>query len=301
MSEPAASPSEPPGIKAWVLAARPKTLPAAVAPVWLGSYLGYRATGEFKIGFFFLALGSCVALQIATNLFNDALDFKKGTDNEERIGPKRATASGWLSPNVVMLAALGVLFVAGMLALPLLIELGWPILAIGIPSLFLCFGYTGGPFPLAYKGMGEIFVVGFFGLVAVGGTYFIQTGTWNIDAVVLGLQVGFLSAVLIEINNLRDVEGDAASGKRTAAVRFGASFGHTLLAVFLFGVHMLGFYWITSDRGMAFLLPLFILPLGIFIGISVFRTSPSPAYNRFLALSALHLVLFTVAFTLGLK
>ena len=196
-------------------------MPAAIAPVTVGTVLGAQLAGAWRIDLAVFALLSCLALQIATNLFNDAIDHEKGADTEKRLGPRRVTASGDLSSRQVMWAALVVLGVSCLCALPLWLDRGWPIIAIGIPSLYLCYGYTGGPVPLAYRGLGDLFVLVFFGWVAVIGSCFLQTGRFDPEAVLLGTQIGLLSVALIAINNLRDHEEDAETGKRTLTVRFG--------------------------------------------------------------------------------
>jgi 1,4-dihydroxy-2-naphthoate polyprenyltransferase len=178
-------------------------------------------------------------------------------------------------------------------------ERGWVMLVIGVPSLFLAYGYTGGPFPLAYLGLGELFVILFFGLVAVMGTVFVQTGEWPWPAAVLGLQVGLLSAVLITINNLRDVEEDRRSGKRTLAVRtgregmLGVLEGMIYLPMVLTGLgRYFGMPWL-------FLLSLPWFLLGLTVVHLVKRTEPGPAYNGYLALAALQLLGFAVVVTIA--
>ncbi len=287
-------------LKAWVLAARPKTLPAAVAPVTVGTVLGAQLAGAWRMDLAILALLSCLALQIATNLFNDAIDHAKGADTEKRMGPRRVTASGDLSSHQVMWAALLVLGVSGLCALPLWQARGWPIIAIGIPSLYLCYGYTGGPMPLAYRGLGDLFVLVFFGWVAVIGSCFLQTAQFDAEAVLLGTQIGLLSVALIAINNLRDHEEDTGTGKRTLAVRFGPFLARIEITLTLLLPSLLGLAWLAFGRSAVALWPLATLPLGGFIAARVWATPPSPAYNRFLALSALHLILSAGLLTLAL-
>lgn len=159
------------------LAARPKTLTASLIPVWAGCMVVQKLTGSWNASLALLTLTSCLCLQIACNFFNDAIDHAKHADTERRTGPVRMTASGALSHGTVMLIGLFFLLGACLLAFPFIELRGWPILAIGIPSLYFTYGYTGGPWPLAYKGLGEIFVILFFGLVAVLGTILVQIGT----------------------------------------------------------------------------------------------------------------------------
>lgn len=276
----------------WIAAARPKTLGAAIAPVVVGCALAEKISGKLDWWLAFCTLGSCMALQIGTNFFNDALDTEKGADTHARIGPRRITASG-APPWMVKAAAWLMLAAASALALPLLAARGMPILYIGIPSLYFCFGYTGGPVPLAYRGLGELFVILFFGLVAVTGTAFVQTGEWYEAAVVAGVQIGCLSTVLIAINNLRDVEEDRGSNKRTLAVRFGVGFARAEILLLILTAHVAGFYWVDEGWERAFSLPLITLPLGLFVVWRVLVEPPSRGHNRLLALSGAQLLAFS--------
>jgi len=283
----------------WIQAARPKTLGAAVAPVAVGTVIGSKISGDFHAGLALATLGSCVAIQVATNWFNDALDFIKGGDTAARIGPTRITASGVVSARTVMTAAVLVLIVAAALSVPLFLARGWPILAIGIPSLYFSYGYTGGPMPLAYRGLGELFVILFFGLVAVTGSAFVQSGSWLVEALVAGVQIGCLSTVLIAVNNLRDISEDRQTGKRTLAARFGVPFARMEIYLLALAPFVLGFYWLMHDREMAFAFP---LPcLGITFGLIqwIRKTDPGPLYNRFLALSGMQLLAFALLFCIG--
>ncbi len=285
----------------WILAARPKTLGAAIAPVLVGSVLGWELSGHFCVWLALATLASCMCLQIATNLFNDALDSIKGSDTKERLGPVRITASGMMPPKTVMTVAAGVLVLATLLSIPLIWYRGWPIIAIGIPSLYFCFGYTGGPMPLAYRGLGELFVVLFFGLIAVTGSAFVQSGQWHIEAVVAGLQVGMLSTVLIAINNLRDVEEDTKTGKRTLAVRFGKTFARWEISTLLYLPYLLGIYWFLSHGWLcASILPMLTARLGCKAVHGVHKEEPSESYNIYLALAGANLVLFAVILSMGI-
>jgi 1,4-dihydroxy-2-naphthoate polyprenyltransferase len=272
-------------IRALLLAARPKTLPAAVAPVVAGSALAWRLGGEFSWLLAWCTLLSTVAIQVATNYFNDAVDARKGADTAARQGPLRAVAAGLVSPGQMMAAGGVALLVAVLWSLPMVAARGWPVVGIGVVSLFFTYGYTGGPVPLAYRGLGEIFVLLFFGLVAVAGTVFVQLGEWRTEALMLGAQVGMLSTVLISINNLRDRLEDEGSNKRTLAVRFGARFGKVEVAALCLGPYVLELRWVWP-QGVA-------LVLGLAVAGLVWVTPPGRAYNKFLALSALHLVVWT--------
>ena len=284
--------------KACLLAARPKTLPAAIVPVWTGCVLAWKFTGEFNLTLALSTLIGAIAIQIATNFYNDAIDSKKGADTEKRLGPQRVTASGLLTHKQVMALGTAFLGIAVICGTVLYQSRGWPIIAIGIPSLFLAYGYTGGPFPLAYRGMGELFVIAFFGFVAVAGTVFIQTGLWLPESLLLGGQIGMLSAILISINNLRDREEDATTGKRTLAVRLGPKYGVAILWLEIKAAAFAGIGWIAFDhRGLASASAIvFLLGLRILWGI---LTLPACAYNRMLALGGLQLILFAAAFHLA--
>jgi 1,4-dihydroxy-2-naphthoate octaprenyltransferase len=286
----------------WLLAARPKTLGAAIAPVLVGSVLGWKLSGEFCIWLMLATLGSCICLQIATNLFNDAVDGMKGSDTKERLGPVRITASGMMPAKTVLWVAVGVLAVATLLSVPLYIYRGWPIIAIGIPSLWFCYGYTGGPIPLAYRGLGELFVVLFFGLIAVTGSAFVQSGQWHFEAIIAGLQVGMLSTVLIAINNLRDIAEDTKSGKRTLAVRFGQRFARIEIFTLLGVAQVLCFYWLEKLGWFwAYLLPAFSMPVGLLVVVGLCLWEPSIRYNKLLAAAGMHLILFSILLSIGFR
>lgn len=286
-------------MNAWILATRPKTLPAAIVPVWVGCVLAWKLGGGLDWMLAAWTLGGALCIQIATNLFNDAIDAGKGADTEERIGPRRVTASGMLPLRAVYGGAVLFLLLACACGVPLFQARGWAMVAIGVPSLYLAYGYTGGPFPLAYLGLGELFVILFFGLVAVMGTVFVQSGEWFWEAAVVGLQVGLLSAVLITINNLRDQEEDLRSGKRTLVVRWGRGPVRILLALMV--LVALGLTGLGGWYGMPWLFvlctPLFLLG-GSLVRL-VWRTAPGPVYNFYLALAAVQLLLFAIALTVA--
>lgn len=279
-----------------LLAARPKTLPAAIVPVWAGCVLASKLSGQFDLTLAMLTLAGSLCIQIATNFFNDAIDAKKGADTERRLGPRRVTASGMLKPQTVMSIAIGFLILAVLCGHQLYQVRGWPILAIGIPSLLLAYGYTGGPVPLAYRGLGELFVILFFGFVAVAGTVFIQTGNWPRESWWLGLQIGLLSAVLISINNFRDREEDATTGKRTLAVRFGPKLAAAMIWLEIKVAAFAGLAWIAFEKPMLMFSSIPVFMLGARIIWGVLTLPPGPAFNRLLALAGLQLILFAALF-----
>ena len=280
-----------------LLATRPKTLPAAIVPVWVGCVLAWKLTGKFSLPLALATVGGAVFIQIATNLFNDAIDAAKGADTERRLGPQRVTASGLLSRTAVMTAAAVFLGLAIACGVVLYQAAGWPILAIGIPSLYLAYGYTGGPFPLAYRGMGELFVILFFGLVAVCGTVFVQTeGQWRVEALLLGTQVGLLSAALISINNLRDREEDSTTGKRTFAVRFGPKPARVIIWLEIKLAAFLGLIWFIFELPWQVLASFPMLSLGMRISWGALTMPEDRGMNKLLAMSAGQLVAFAAFF-----
>lgn len=277
-----------PAWKAWLLAARPKTLPAAVVPVWSGcvmtAALGFPVSYRLAV----VTLMGAIFIQIATNFFNDVIDARKGADTQERSGPTRATVSGLLSPKAMYAAAGFMLMQAVVCGFLLFQARGWPMIAIGIPSLYLSYGYTGGPFPLAYRGMGEVFVILFFGLIAVMGTLFVQMGNWPWQGWVLGMQIGFLSAVLIAVNNYRDLDDDRAADKRTIVVRWGRRPVSYLIFFFTISPSLLVLVY---QGSLCWFAVSFALGL-IFLILEIRLLKPEGVSSSLLGLSALHLILF---------
>lgn len=281
-------------IKSFLLATRPKTLSASLVPCLSSAFLVYGLGYHVEFNIFLYALFSSICIQIGTNLVNDAKDFKKGADTEERIGPMRVTQAGHFSYFQVMSAA-GVFFLlAILLGIPLVIHGGTPIIAIGLLSVLMGYAYTSGPFPLAYKGLGDLFVILFFGLVAVMGLSYLLTLTWTFESFILGLQTGFHGTVLIAINNLRDRDGDIKVNKKTLAVRFGETFSKWEITLLLFIPYLLNSYWSFKLFPWTSLIALASLPLATWLSVSIWKTKPGPVYNRFLGFAALHQLLFAV-------
>ena len=211
-------------LKIWLEASRPKTLSAAVVPVWLGT--GWCLARGISVSWLIFActLLSALMIQVATNLFNDSIDATKGADQDRSKGPRRLTASGLVSPQQMMRLGLMTCVAALIFAVPLILHGGWPIVLVGVVSLLLAYGYTGGPYPLAYIGLGDVFVILFFGLIAVAGTVYLQVGNFIPSSLWIGLAVGATSTVLIVVNNTRDFKTDVKVSKKTLAVRFGPVF-----------------------------------------------------------------------------
>ncbi len=256
-------------VGAWVQACRPATLTAAAAPVFVGSAVAH-AVGGFDLGPALAALLGALAIQVGTNLANDVFDFKKGADTPERLGPTRAVQAGWLSERAVTLGMVAAFALATLAGVYLVAVGGWPIVLIGVLSILSGIGYTAGPAPLAYIGAADVFVLVFFGLVAVAGTTYVQTGTWEGLALVCGGAVGALATAVLVVNNLRDHVQDAKANKRTLVVRFGPSFGRWEYRLLLAVAYLLpGYLFIDALAGNAptvrwgILLPLVSLPLAV--------------------------------------
>lgn len=287
--------------KAWVLAARPKTLSASAVPIIATTGMVYGTQQQLQWWIVAFALFSSFCIQIGTNFVNDAMDFKKGADTEARLGPMRVTQQGHFTFKQVMWMATGFFVAATALGVPLVVHGGWPIVIIGVISVIMGYAYTSGPFPLAYRGLGDFFVILFFGLVAVGGIYYLLTGTWDANALVLGLQIGFLSTILIAINNLRDVATDKLVNKKTLAVRWGKTGARVWIAFLCVAPFLTGYYWLYQKRWWVYVIPLLSSPLALFIAKRIFRTEPSAVYNRYLALSSAFGLLFSILIAIGFQ
>ncbi len=208
----------------WLEAARPKTLPAAVVPVALGTALAAR-NDQFDFVPAVICLLFALLIQIGTNFANDYYDHRKGADTADRIGPARAVASGWVRPRTMLIATIVTFFFALLFGSLLIPYGGYGLIAVGLLAVVCGIAYTGGPYPLGYNGLGEVFVFLFFGFVATGFTYYVQTGHWTADVWWLGCIPGALASNLLVINNLRDIPTDRVANKRTLAVRFGFRLG----------------------------------------------------------------------------
>ena len=292
-------PTRPGPIRTWVLAARVPTLPAAVVPVLVGSAAAWSA-GAFRPWPFLAALLASLLIQIGTNLANDYFDFRKGADTGERLGPVRVTQSGLVPPGTVRNAAMLTFGLAALIGLYLVAAGGWPILVIGVFSIAAGVLYTGGPWPLAYHGLGDLTVFLFFGLVAVVGTAYLHTqAIWPVTFV-YALPVASLVTAILVVNNLRDIDTDRAAGKRTLAVRLGRQ-GTRVEYVALVAVAYLVplVTWLATGAPRWSWLPLLTLPLAVKL-IRIVSTQEGRPLNAALAgTGRLHLV-FGVLWALGI-
>jgi 1,4-dihydroxy-2-naphthoate octaprenyltransferase len=294
MAEGAISPTQ-----AWIMAARPKTLPAAVAPVIVGSALA-AADGRFRLFPALAALLGSVLLQIAVNLANDYFDYVRGVDTPDRIGPVRAAASGLIAPRRLFFGLLVTIGLATLVGGYLAWVGGWLVLVIGVASILSLLAYSSGPFPLASHGLGDLFVFLFFGLAAVCGTYYAQAHQVTLTALVVSVPVGLLTTAILVVNNLRDIETDRQAGKHTLAVLLGpqaARLEYVLLCVVAYGVVIA--FWGVGLAGPWALLPIATAPLAVRLA-SGLATSDGAALNAALAGTAQLDLLFNLLFALGL-
>lgn len=283
-----------------MLAARPKTLPAAVAPVLVGTAV---AVGE---GMFAplpaaVALVCALLIQIATNFANDYFDFVKGADTHERVGPLRVVAAGIIAPRTVRNAMIGVLALTFVLGLYLVWIGGWPILAIGLASIFCAVIYTAGPFPLAYNGLGDIFVFIFFGIAAVTGTHYVQALAWSADALVAALPMGAISTAILVVNNYRDIDTDRGAAKRTLAVRMGRAATRIEYVALLALAYLVPVAQALAGgiARLPLLLALGSLPLAVPLVRTIHTVTDGPRLNAALGGTGRLLALFAILYSLG--
>lgn len=281
--------------KLWLQAARPKTLTAAVVPMVVGTCLASNHGSIVSWWITGCALLCAILIQIGTNLVNDALDFQNGCDTSIRLGPKRVSASGLIPSKEVLNLGISCLLAAILVGMPLIFKGGIPLaITVGVSAL-LGYLYTGGPKPLAYHGMGDLFVFTFFGLVATAAIYYLQTGMLSWESLLAGTQIGMTATVLVAINNLRDIKEDTQTGKTTFAVQYGKKAARIEIIVLLFAPYILGLLWNSSVTALAFT----TLPLSAFIAWQVWTTEPSEVYNHLLAQSSLYHLLFGITLAAG--
>lgn len=278
-------------VRRWLLASRPATLTAAIIPVMVGcaiAWFFHRLDGMIAIA----TLVSASLIQIGTNFVNDVSDFEKGADTEERLGPVRVVQAGLLTAGQVKRGILVVFLVAAALGLYLTSVGGLPILLVGVLSILSGIAYTAGPFPLGYNGLGDVFVMLFFGLVAVCGTVFLQLGSVPLVAVIVSIPIGAIATGILVVNNVRDVETDVKANKRTLVVRFGRSAGvweYRFLLGISYAVPVV--LATVMGLGLPLLLPLFTVPLARWLSREL-ETRRGAALNEILAGTAKLLMAF---------
>lgn len=298
--------------RAWVMAARPQTFPVAAAPVAVGVGLALHE-GVFAPLPAFAALLGAVLITVGTNLANDYYDAVRGADTEDREGFTRVTAAGLIEPGTVKRAMWLTFGVAILLGSYLVWVGGAPILVVGLLSVASGIAYTGGPYPLGYNGLGDLFVFVFFGLVAVTGTVYVQAvsfvagvpvapppGTLSLDAVVAGVAPGAMATNVLVVNNVRDRDEDVETGKRTLAVRYGLGAARAQYVILLALAYLVPVYFALSGYGLAALLPLLSLPLAALVAKPVLTEQSGAALNPALERTGKLLALFAVLFAAGL-
>ena len=286
-------------IKIWLTAIRPKTLWAAFAPVFVGGAMAVEA-GVFHAGSALLALVGAVCIQIGTNFYNDFADFEKGADTEDRKGPTRVTQAGWVTPKKMKYATIFVFGLAVLSGVYLMWRGGLPIVIIGVLSIISGIMYTAGKYSLAYIGLGDLFVLIFFGPVAVGGTYYVQALEINTTVLIAGIAPGLLAVAILLVNNIRDREEDRLAGKKTIVVRFGHSFGVACYGISILGAAMipLVLYVMHGTHMWALLAMAILIPGGMNLS-KIINTPPSPRLNPILGATARLLLIYSVVFAIG--
>lgn len=287
-------------ISVWVEAARLRTLPASLIPVLVGSSLAW-SHGLFHLPATITALLCAILIQIATNFANDYFDYRHGADTADRVGFARASSSGEIPPKTMLSAALTTFFMAFLLGLYLVYHAGWPILAIGLLSIASGILYTGGPLPLAYNGLGDLFVFLFFGLAAVMGTYYVNALQWSPDALWAAIAIGSISTMILVANNYRDVHTDRRANKRTLVVLLGEQFGRwqfLLLAVVAFAVPP--HFYFRESYELVILLPMILLIPAFFLILRFWKEDRKENFNTILIRTAQFMTAFGVLFSLGI-
>jgi 1,4-dihydroxy-2-naphthoate octaprenyltransferase len=296
-TSPAAAPS---GARIWLMAARVRTLPAAIAPVLVGTALAGYA-GVFHPLRFVAALIGAVFIQVGTNLSNDYSDARRGADAEDRLGPVRVTAGGLVPPRRVLVATYVSFGVAVLAGVYLIVVAGWELLLVGAASILAGVLYTGGPRPYGYEGLGELFVFLFFGIVAVAGSYFVQVKHLHWEAFALAVPVGLIAAGILVVNNTRDIDTDRRAGKRTLAVRLGRERTRILFSVIIYLAYLLApVTWWFGPLTAWLLLPWLTLPLGARLVRTVRNHTDGPTLNEALARTGMLQLVFCMLLAAGL-
>lgn len=299
---PHAHPLPPPGsLRAWILAIRPPTLTAAVVPVAVGTGVAIR-DGYWMPVAALAALVGALALQIGANFANDLSDFRRGADTADRLGPPRATQLGLLTQRQVTGGILVSFLVATLAGLYLVYLGGWPIIAIGLASMLAAVTYTGGPWPFGYRGLGEVFVFVFFGVVAVAGTYYVQAGGISGHVVGASIPVALTVTAILVVNNVRDIDTDRLAGKYTLAVYLGRKLARTEFVVVVAGAYLAAAaLWIMGDFSGWVLLSWLSVPVAVVPAGAVLARTDGPALNEALRSTArLHFV-FGILLALGVS
>ena len=288
------------GFRIWLMAARPRTLPAAVAPVLVGTSLAGFVHVFHPLRFVAALLGA-LFIQVGTNLSNDYSDARRGADAEDRLGPVRVTAGGLVPPRQVLIATYVSFGLAVLFGIYLIVVAGWQLLIVGAASILAGVGYTGGPRPYGYEGLGEVFVFLFFGVVAVAGSYFVQVKSLDWEAFALAVPVGLLAAGILVVNNVRDIDSDRRAGKRTLAVKLGRERTRSMHAAVIYLAYVVvPVTWVFGPTTAWVLLPWLTLPLATAVVRIVRTRTDGPALNGALAQSGMLQLAFCMLLSAGL-
>jgi 1,4-dihydroxy-2-naphthoate octaprenyltransferase len=288
------------GVRIWLMAARVRTLPAAIAPVLVGTALAGWMHMFHPLRFVAALIGA-IFIQVGTNLSNDYSDARRGADTEDRLGPVRVTAGGLVPPDQVLVATYVSFGVAVLAGIYLVVVAGWQLLLVGAASILAGVLYTGGPKPYGYEGLGELFVFLFFGIVAVAGSFFVQVRHLNWEAFALAVPVGLLAAAILVVNNFRDIDSDRRAGKRTLAVRLGRARTRTMYASIVYLAYLLApVTWIFGPMKAWMLLAWLTLPLAAEIVRTVRNRTDGPSLNQALAHNGILQLAFCMLLSAGL-
>jgi len=283
------------------MAVRLRTLPAAIAPVLVGTALAHALDDVFRPGAFIAAMLGSILIQIGTNLSNDYSDARRGADAEDRVGPVRVTAGGLVPPKQVLMATYITFALAALCGVYLVAVAGVELLIVGVLSIAAGVLYTGGPRPYGYEGLGEIFVFLFFGVAAVAGSTFAQTESWPVEAFVLAVPVGLLAAAILVVNNVRDIDSDRRAGKRTLAVRLGRDRGRTLYGAMMYGAYLVApLPWLLGPLSPWLMLSWLTLAPAVMLVRIVRNHADGPTLNEALARTGMLQLAFCLLLSVGI-
>jgi 1,4-dihydroxy-2-naphthoate polyprenyltransferase len=292
--------SGPTSVQIWMMAARPKTLPAGIAPVLVGTALAGFLHVFHPLRFVAALLGS-ILIQVGTNLSNDYSDARRGADTEDRLGPVRVTAGGLVPPRQVLIATYVTFGLAVLCGVYLIAVAGWALLLIGVASILAGVLYTGGPRPYGYEGLGELFVFLFFGVAAVAGSYYVQTRNFSWESFALSVPVGLIASALLVVNNTRDIDTDRRANKRTLAVRLGRERARAMYATMIYAAYPLALIsWLFGPLKAWLLICWLTLPLAAPVVQLVRNHTDGSSLNRALAKTGQLQLAFCVLLSIGL-
>lgn len=286
-------------IRAWATAARLRTLPIPTIQVGVGTCLAYSMTGFINWPIFLCTWLIGIFITMSVNLINDVIDFDKGADKPKRTGFLKVISAGIIPRRQVLIAGVSCMIVVILLAIPLAIHSSWLLYPFILFSVLMTYCYTGGPYPLSYLGLSELFILIFYGFLCVGASYYVQTGSLPFPIFLCALQMGLLAILPNALNNFRDMYDDAEDNKLTLAVRFGRGFAKKEIALLTFFPFVLGIAWIPLGFIEAALIPLLLLPMAFLFVRSVWITAPGPSFNRLFGLSVLVHFMFGCFLSVG--